>query len=169
VLEDAWQANVLGQPLPLVIFASLALVTFVVVHHTVIGRMIYAVGDNAVAARFAGIPVRRLTFGLYAASGLAAGLCGAADVMHYRAAAVEVHKTLELTAIACVVLGGVRVTGGHGHVAGTLLGIVTVIALVDGLRTVWPTGRDMALGALLVVVAAGNEAARRAAAARPVD
>jgi ribose/xylose/arabinose/galactoside ABC-type transport system permease subunit len=162
-LEDAWQTGAVGRPLPLPVFAALAFVTYAVVHHTWVGRMIFAIGDNEEAARFAGVPVRRLKLGLYAAAGLAAGLCGAADVMHHRAAAVDVHKTLELTAIACVVLGGVRVTGGHGHVAGTLLGIVTVVVLLVALTGAWPEGRDMALGALLVIVAVGNEAARRAA------
>jgi ribose/xylose/arabinose/galactoside ABC-type transport system permease subunit len=165
-LEEAWRGRILGQPVPLLIFVGLAFLTYAAVHHTWVGRMVYALGDNEQAARFAGVPVRRLKLGLYAVSGLAAGLCGAADVMHHRAAAVDVHKTLELTAIACVVLGGVRVTGGHGHVGGTLLGIVTVVVLLAGLSGVWPTGRDMALGALLVAVAVGNEAARRAAQRR---
>jgi ribose/xylose/arabinose/galactoside ABC-type transport system permease subunit len=66
-----------------------------------------------------------------------------------------------LTAIACVVLGGVRITGGAGHVAGTLLGIVTVSALLAGLNAVPPNGRDMVLGVLLIAVAVSNEAAAR--------
>jgi ribose/xylose/arabinose/galactoside ABC-type transport system permease subunit len=165
-LEDWWRVGAWGRPLPLFVFAALAFLTYAVVHHTWVGRMVFAVGDNEEAARFAGIPVRRLKLALYAATGLAAGLCGAADVMHHRAAAVNVHQTLELTAIACVVLGGVRVTGGYGHVGGTLLGIVTVVVLLAGLSGAWPTGRDMALGALVVAVAVGNEAARRAAARR---
>jgi ribose/xylose/arabinose/galactoside ABC-type transport system permease subunit len=166
-LRNAWKASLLGQPLPLLVFAMLAFITYAVVHHSAVGRMVYAMGDNAEAARFAGVPVRRLKLALYAASGLVAGLCGAAEVMHHRSAAVDVQQTLELTVVACVVLGGARVTGGHGHVAGTLLGIVTVVALVDGLGGAWPKGRDMALGALLVLVAAANEAARRSAAKRP--
>jgi ribose/xylose/arabinose/galactoside ABC-type transport system permease subunit len=165
-LNELWNTRLLGQPLPLVLFAALALVTYAVVHHSWVGRMTFAVGDNEEAARFAGVPVKRLKLGLYAASGLLAGLCGAADLLHYQSAAADVHKSLELTAIACVVLGGVRVTGGSGHVGGTLLGIVTVVVLLAGLAGAWPQGRDMALGGLLIAVAMGNEAARRAAARR---
>jgi rhamnose transport system permease protein len=165
-LHHLWTARVLGQPLPLVLFAALALVTYAVVHHTWVGRMTFAIGDNPEAARFAGTPVQRLKLGLYAASGLLAGLCGAADLVHHQSAAADVHKSLELTAIACVVLGGVRVTGGSGHVGGTLLGIVTVVVLLAGLAGVWPQGRDMALGGLLIAVAVGNEAARQAALRR---
>jgi ribose/xylose/arabinose/galactoside ABC-type transport system permease subunit len=165
-LNELWHTTVLGQPLPLVVFAALALVTYAVVHHTWVGRMVFAVGDNPEAARFAGVPVRRLKLGLYAASGLLAGVCGAADLAHHRAAAADTHQALDLTAIACVVLGGVRVTGGSGHVGGALLGIVTVVALLEVLADAWPQGRDMALGALLIAVAVANEAARRSAARR---
>jgi rhamnose transport system permease protein len=165
-LNDLWIARLLGQPLPLILFVMLALLTYAVVHQTWVGRMTYAIGDNEEAARYAGIPVKRLKLGLYAASGLVAGLCGAADVAHYQSASADVHKSLELTAIACVVLGGVRVTGGSGHVGGTLLGIITVVVLLAGLAGAWPQGRDMALGALLIAVAVGNEASRRAAARR---
>jgi rhamnose transport system permease protein len=165
-LNELWNATLLGQPLPLVLFAIFAVITYAVVHHTWVGRMIFAVGDNPEAARFAGVPVKRLKLCLYAASGLLAGICGAADVAHHRAAAADGHKALDLTAIACVVLGGVRVTGGHGHVGGTLLGTVTVVALLEVLADAWPQGRDMALGTLLIAVAVGNEAARRSAARR---
>jgi ribose/xylose/arabinose/galactoside ABC-type transport system permease subunit len=64
------------------------------------------------------------------------------------------------------VLGGVRITGGSGHVLGTLLGVLTVAALLAGLNAVPPNGRDMVLGGLLIAVAVGNETARRWAARR---
>jgi ribose/xylose/arabinose/galactoside ABC-type transport system permease subunit len=168
-LEEIWSTPVLGQPLPLVVFAGLAVAAYAVVHHTWVGRMVFAVGDNEEAARFAGVPVRRLKVGLYAVSGLLAGICGAADVLHNQAASAEGQKSLELTAIACVVLGGVRVTGGSGHVGGTLLGILTVVVLLAALAGVGPQAREVALGALVVAVAAGNEAARRAAARRMLN
>src|SRR5262249_35103796 len=142
-------------------FAGLAFLTYAIVHHTWIGRMVFAIGDNPTAARFAGAPVQRLKLGLFAASGMLAGLCGAADVLHHRAASVDLSRNLELTAIACVGRGGVRAPGGRGHVAGALLGIVTVTVLVEGLTGVGPTVRDMALGALVIGVAVAGQAARR--------
>jgi ribose/xylose/arabinose/galactoside ABC-type transport system permease subunit len=160
-LQRIWKMTFVEVPLPLLVFAVLAFLTYAVVHHTWIGRMVFAIGDNETAARFAGVPVRRLKLGLFAASGLLAGLCGAADILHTRAASVDLSRNLELTAIACVVLGGVRVTGGRGHVAGTLLGIATVTVLVAGLIGVGPTVRDMALGSLVIGVAVAGEAARR--------
>jgi ribose transport system permease protein len=158
-----WRQHVLGVPTPLLVLLAVFVVTYLVVHRTWVGRMLYAVGDNEPAARFAGVPVRRLKLGLYAACGLAAGLCGAALVLRFGAAKADAEKSLELTAIACVVLGGVRITGGRGHVFGTLLGVVTVATLLSGLNEVPPTARDIGLGALLLGVAVANEAAQRAA------
>jgi ribose/xylose/arabinose/galactoside ABC-type transport system permease subunit len=168
-LPAFWETPVLGLPPPLVVAGALAVATWFLVHHTWVGRMAYAVGDNEEAARYAGVPVRRLKLGLYAASGLLAGVCGAASVLQYGTAKADADKDLELTAIACVVLGGVRITGGSGHVAGTVLGVVTVATLLAGLNRVPPNGRAIALGALLVVVAVSNEAARRWAARRALS
>jgi ribose/xylose/arabinose/galactoside ABC-type transport system permease subunit len=160
---NIWQSRVLGLPPPVLIGAIVFVLTYLMVHHTWIGRMLYAIGDNETAARFAGLPVRRVKLAIYAACGLAAGICGCAIVLRFGSASATAEKSLELTAIACVVLGGVRVTGGYGHVGGTLLGVATVAALLAGLSTVPPTGRDTVLGALVILVAVCNEAARRTA------
>jgi ribose/xylose/arabinose/galactoside ABC-type transport system permease subunit len=82
-------------------------------------------------------------------------------VLKYDAAKADAERSLELVAITCVVLGGVRITGGSGHVAGTLLGIVTVAALWAGLGSLASTWRDTATGAVLVAVAVANEAGAR--------
>jgi ribose/xylose/arabinose/galactoside ABC-type transport system permease subunit len=156
-----WGANILGLPLPLLVIAGLFVLTYMAVHHTWIGRMLFAIGDNERAARFAGVPVNRIKLGLYAASGFVAGLCGAAMVLKYGAAKADAEKSLELIAIACVVLGGIRITGGGGHMAGTLLGIVTVASLLAGLGSVASNWRDTITGSILVAVAITNEAAAR--------
>jgi ribose/xylose/arabinose/galactoside ABC-type transport system permease subunit len=165
-LSGWWGANMLGVPLPLLVIAGLFVLTYLVVHHTWVGRMLFAIGDNERAARFAGVPVTRLKLGLYAASGFVAGLCGAAMVLKYGAAKADAEKSLELIAIACVVLGGIRITGGGGHVAGTLLGIITVASLLAGLGSVASSWRDTITGSILVAVAITNEAAARWATSR---
>jgi rhamnose transport system permease protein len=167
-LTEFWRQPLAGLPLALYALAGLFVLTYLVVHHTWVGRMLYAMGDNEEAARFAAVPVRGLKLGLYAGSGLVAGLCGLAWVLHYGAAEPTAGTSLELAAIAAVVLGGVRITGGAGHVAGTLLGVVTLVALLAGVQRVpgaagW---RDAVTGAVLLAVALGNEAAARWAARR---
>ncbi|HEV3256815.1 MAG TPA: ABC transporter permease [Gemmataceae bacterium] len=170
-LHDLWEQPVAAVPLPLPVYAIgfLFVLTYLVVHHTWIGRMVYAIGDNEQAARFAGLPVLRIKLLLYAWCGFVAGLCGAALVVRHGAAKADAEQSLELIAIACVVLGGVRITGGSGSVAGTLLGIVTVSVLLAGLTMVAATWRESLTGALLIVVAVINEASNRWAERRAVE
>jgi ribose/xylose/arabinose/galactoside ABC-type transport system permease subunit len=161
ILGEIWDQTVLGVPVSWLALAGLFVLTWLVVHHTWIGRMVFAIGDNPTAARFAGVPVRRIELGLYAWAGLVAGICGVAVVMKYDTAKADAERSLELAAIACVVLGGLRVTGGAGHVAGTLLGVITYATLVGGLTSTSSTWRDTMTGIVLVVVAVANEAAAR--------
>jgi ribose/xylose/arabinose/galactoside ABC-type transport system permease subunit len=165
---ETWRRPLLGLPLPLYGIGLLFVLTYGAVHHTWVGRMLYAIGDNEQAARFAGLPVRRVKLGLYVWSGFVAGLCGAALVLEYRAPKADAERSLELAAIACVVLGGIRITGGAGNTAGTLLGVVTITALLAGLSNVSPTWRDVITGSLLVAVAVTNEVASRWSARRAV-
>lgn len=156
-----WNTRLVGLPVSLWALAVLWLVCYLVVHHTWAGRMLFAIGDNERAARFSGVPVRGLKLGLYAWSGLVAGLCGLGLVLKFDAAKVDAEQSLELVAIACVVMGGARVTGGSGHMAGTLLGIITVCALRAGLTGVGSAWRDTVSGAALIAVALVNEAGAR--------
>jgi ribose/xylose/arabinose/galactoside ABC-type transport system permease subunit len=156
-----WRQALAGLPLAVFGIAVLFVLVYLIVHHTWIGRMVYALGDNEQAARFAGVPVRGLKLGLYAGSGLVAGLCGAALVMEYHTAKADAEKSLELVAIAGVVLGGVRITGGAGHVAGTLLGIVTITVLWAALTRVASDWRETITGVILIAVAVANETTAR--------
>jgi ribose/xylose/arabinose/galactoside ABC-type transport system permease subunit len=164
-----WGRSVLGVPLPLLVLALLLVLTYLVVHHTWVGRMVYALGDNEQAARFAAVPVRRLKYGLYGCCGLVAGLCGAALVMKSDVARADAEPYLDLLAIACVIMGGIRITGGAGHVAGSVLGIVTVVALQAGTYQAWPEWRDTLSGAVLVGIAVINEATARRTALPAAD
>jgi rhamnose transport system permease protein len=156
-----WHETPGGLPVPLYGIALMFLLSYLAVHHTWVGRMLFALGDNEEAARYATVPVGRLKLGLYAWAGLVAGVCGGAAVLEYRSARPDSDQTLELAAIACAVLGGVRVTGGSGHVAGTLLGIITLTTLLAAVQNVADLWRDTVTGAVLLVVAIGNEAAAR--------
>lgn len=156
-LTTFWLNQYAGLPAALYGLIFFFILTYLFVHHTWMGRMVYAAGDNEEAARYAGVPVRALKLLLYAWSGLTAGLCGFALVMKYGAAKADAEKTLELAAIAYVVVGGIRITGGAGRVTGTLLGIVTVSVLQAWLSSRAPAWRDTVIGALLIAVALGNE------------
>jgi rhamnose transport system permease protein len=156
-----WDGTYLGVPNPFWIVLVGFVFFYVFLHHTWMGRMLYAIGDNVQAARFAGVPVRALTFTLYALSGLVAGLVGMMGVLEFQAAPVDAGEGFELQAIACVVLGGVRITGGAGHLAGTALGTLTLVALLDGMVRVPARWRTLCTGVLLVAIAIANEALAR--------
>ena len=90
-----------------------------------LGPGVLAMGDNPVAARFAGLPVGRMTIGLYAASGAACGLAGIIYMARYGSVNPEIAgRGFELEVIACVVIGGTRIVGGSASVVGTLLGVL---------------------------------------------
>jgi ribose/xylose/arabinose/galactoside ABC-type transport system permease subunit len=160
-MKAFWDHTLLGAPVPVLAIVVVFVFYYLLVHHTWYGRALFAIGDNETAARFAAVPVRKLKLALYALTGLMAGLCGAGLVCRFGSAKADVEQTLELSAIACVVLGGIRITGGSGRVWGTAVGTVTIVALSSGLNIVSPQWRDTITGGLVVAVAIGNELASR--------
>lgn len=160
-LLEYWEADFLGLPVPVWLFLVVWGLGLGLLHHTWMGRMLYAIGDNGLAARFAGVPVRTLTFALFVMSGLTAGLVGVTTILRSGAAPANAGEEMELKAIACAILGGVRITGGSGHLAGTLLGTLTLVTLLEGLARVPGEYRLVLTGGFLIVVAIANEGLSR--------
>jgi ribose/xylose/arabinose/galactoside ABC-type transport system permease subunit len=147
----------------------------VVVHFTRFGRYLYAIGDNRTAAALAGVPVAQVEWWLYALNGLLAGLVGLLYAARGGASVPNAGAGLELQVIACVVLGGTRVTGGAGGPGLSMLGLAILSNLEIGLRLVrrlaipipgthltWElsaNGRLVVIGLLLIAMAAFNERA----------
>jgi rhamnose transport system permease protein len=152
-----WEGSTWKLPHPIWLVLITFVAVYVFLHHTWMGRMLFAIGDNERAARYAAVPVRSLIFSLYALSGLLAGLVGLASLLEFRSAPPSQGEGLELKAIACAVLGGVRITGGAGHLGGTLLGTFTLAALLEGLVGVPARWRLVLLGIFLIAVATANE------------
>ncbi|HKR22417.1 MAG TPA: substrate-binding domain-containing protein, partial [Pyrinomonadaceae bacterium] len=103
-------------------------------HRTAFGRSLYATGHSAEGARFAGIPVGRNVFLVYALSGLAASVSAVIYVAHLGQAKSDAGSGFELMAITAVVLGGTSIFGGRGTIAGTVLGLFALVVLQNGLR-----------------------------------
>ena len=93
------------------------------------GRNLYAVGSNAEAARLAGIDARRVTFGVFAATGALVGLAAVLNAVRFNAVPSNAGLGLELQAVAAVVVGGTAITGGRGTVLGTLIGVLLLGAI----------------------------------------
>ena len=176
---DLGRERIAGLPNQVWLLAAALVVGWIVVHHTRFGRYLYAIGDNRTAATFAAVPVRRLEWSLYVASGLVAGVVAVFYTARTGAAIPTAGQGRELEAITCVVLGGTLVTGGFGGIGRTALGIVVLahleIALqfadelkvtLPGSDTPWQLtshARLIILGVLLVAVAIWNQRARATA------
>ena len=122
------------------------------------GRWTVQLGENELAARYAAIPVSWLRFGLFLASGLVCGLGAITYMAHYASARPNANLGLELEAIACVVIGGTRITGGSGTVIGTFLGLLFLGLLRFGLDMtgVLQQTQTILVGVLGVVLAIFN-------------
>ena len=103
-------------------------------HRTAFGRGLYAIGYSPEGARFAGLPVGRQVFVVYALSGLAASVSAIIYVAHLGQAKSDAGSGFELMAITAVVLGGTSIFGGRGTIAGTVLGLFAIVVLQNGLR-----------------------------------
>jgi rhamnose transport system substrate-binding protein len=106
----------------------------VLLHTTTIGRGLYAIGNSAAGARYAGIPVARRLSLVYVLSGFTASVAALIYVAHLGQAKSDAGTGYELMAITAVVLGGTSIFGGRGTIGGTLLGLATIVVLQNGLR-----------------------------------
>jgi ribose transport system permease protein len=118
---------------PVIIAVAVLALAILVTRYTGYGRMVYAVGGNAEAARLAGINVRLVRLSTYAIS---AGLCAFAGVIEtgrLAAASPDADQGIEFTAAAAVLLGGTSFVGGIGSMLGTFLGVLFLGVLKNGL------------------------------------
>jgi rhamnose transport system permease protein len=117
-------------PLFVIVVAAYA----VLLHRSVPGRTLYAIGFAPSGARYAGIPVRRRVAGVYVLSGLVSSIAAIVYVAHLGQARSDAGNGYELDAITAVVLGGTSVFGGRGTIAGTLLGLAAISVMRNGLE-----------------------------------
>jgi rhamnose transport system permease protein len=117
-------------PNPTTLFVVLAVIFGVVLHRTAVGRAIFAIGANDEAARFSGLRVKRIKFWLFVASGLISALAGLVFTFRFGSSRGDNGTGLELSVVACVLLGGVSIFGGRGN----LLGVIVAVFLLGTLR-----------------------------------
>jgi ribose transport system permease protein len=135
------------------LFLVLTVVAAVYMKYRAGGRALYAIGGSSEVARLAGIPVKRLTLAVYAACGLLAGLAGV--VMSTRLDSSQPSGGLgyELDTIAAVVIGGASLSGGVGSIFGTLMGVLTIGVLRNGLNLIGtsPFVQQIVIGVVIVL------------------
>jgi ribose/xylose/arabinose/galactoside ABC-type transport system permease subunit len=154
------QGTILGIPAQIFLIVVPA---FLILHflasRTRFGRWIYLLGVNDKAAHFAGVPVTRVRFILYTLSGLLSGLGAVIMTSWLMAARPDIGRGMELEAITVAVLGGIYIFGGVGNLGGTMLAVLIVTMIANGLQlaninTIWQLA---ALGFVLLSAVSINQ------------
>ncbi|HAA39311.1 MAG TPA: sugar ABC transporter permease [Pseudomonas sp.] len=168
-LPDAYLALGIGKigpiGVPIIIFAVVALIFWMVLRYTTYGRYVYAVGGNEKSARTSGIGVRKVMFSVYVVSGLLAGLAGVVLSARTTSALPQAGVSYELDAIAAVVIGGTSLMGGRGSVISTFFGVLIISVLAAGLAQIGatePTKRIITGAVIVIAVVLDTYRSRRA-------
>ena len=151
--------NVLGLPAPIWIMIVAFAASLWVQRWTYFGRDVYAVGGSLIAARLSGVRTTRTLVITYAISGLCATVAGIITVGRIGVAAPNVDATLPLQAIAAVLLGGTSLAGGAGGVGGTIVGVLFLGMLQNGLSiagvpSFW---QQVVTGIILILAVLGDQ------------
>ena len=129
----ALAGDFVGIPIPVLCFAGVALAAWFFLRNFRLGRHIYAVGGNENAARAAGISITRVKLFAYGLCGLLTGLAGVVLAARITTGQPNAGQAYELDAIAAVVIGGTSLAGGVGTITGTLLGVLLIGVINNGL------------------------------------
>jgi ribose transport system permease protein len=140
-------------PYLVVIAAVVALVFGIILAQTRFGRYTYAIGSNEEGVRRAGVNVDRHLIKVYALCGAMAGLAGALSLARFGTTSIAGNTTLNLDAIAAIVIGGTSLFGGVGTILGTVVGVFIPAVLRNGfvIVGVQPFWQQVAVGAVLII------------------
>ncbi len=143
-------------PLSLLVFIPLALIIIFTLNRTGYGRLLYAIGDNEVAARLSGVKSWQVLIVLYVAAAVLAGLAGFLYSGLSNVASVTLVNSAMLPSVAAAVIGGTSIFGGRGAYGGTIVGALILTVIVSILSSLgYPEAvRQILFGALIVFVAA---------------
>jgi ribose transport system permease protein len=160
--------SVFGIPLIAVVAAACALLGWFILSRTTLGRSAYAIGGNREAARVSGIRVERTKWMIYIFSGLMAAVAGFMLTGRQGSANALMGEGMELQSIAAVVVGGTNLFGGEGTIGGTIIGVLIIGVLNNGLNILGVADfwQRVVNGSIIVAVVALDQWRRRAAAAR---
>jgi len=122
-----------GIPNLVLYFFGVMILGIIVLHYTTYGRKVFAVGGNAIVAQYSGINVKRIQCSTYVISGALAGLCGMLMASRISVGSPTTAEAAELTAIAAAVIGGTSMAGGKGILFGTMIGVLIIGVIGNGM------------------------------------
>ena len=152
-LSDIVYTNILGIPSNVACLALLYLIAWAYLSYTKGGRTIYAIGSNKEAARAAGLSVFFYSVLPYVISGALAAVAITFSIAQILSADPLAGNMMELDAIAAVVIGGASLYGGRGSIIGTLVGVLIMVMIRNGLNLmgVSPFWQGSAIGTIIIV------------------
>jgi ribose transport system permease protein len=153
---EIFYGDLFGIPLPLFYVVALYALGTVVLNHTRFGRELYAIGGNESAAVLTGIKVRRVRLAAFLIAGLCAGIAAVLLAARLNSGSPNYGELIELQAIAAAVVGGASLAGGRGHVVNTLVGVMIIVIVQNGLNlnAVSTSIQSISIG-LIILLAVG--------------
>jgi len=155
--------NILGIPIPVIIFIVLCILVYYILNFTVFGRNIYAVGGNANAARLSGINVNKIKVLVFMIGGAFYALTAVISASRMNSGQPTAGIGFEMLVISAVILGGVSMTGGRGNVLGVVMGILILNVLSNGLvlLNVSSFYQEIARGLVIIIAVLLDENRKR--------
>lgn len=148
--------RIYGIPVPILILLVVFVVGVYALNHTRLGVYVKAIGNSARSAQETNLPVSKITITVYALSGFVTGLAGPILLARVGGLQSGIGIGVEFTVIAAVILGGTKLTGGSGSVAGSVIGSVFLVLIDNGLNLMnaSPYIYDIVRGCVLVAAVA---------------
>lgn len=157
-------------PVPVVIMLVLFLISYLIVNKTVFGRWLYAAGGNPIAARISGIKTDAIRIGTFVMSSTLAALSGAILCSRMNSGQPNSANGYELTVIAGVILGGTSLDGGKGTLIGTLLGVLIMRVINNGIILLkWNQDLQTVVSGLVIILAVYLDGKRQQAKAKIIS
>lgn len=155
-LGNLFYGQLVGIPLPFFYVVGLYALATVVLNFTKFGREIYALGGNEVAARLSGVRVKWVRMLAYVAAGACTGIGGVLLAARLNSGSPNYGAGIELLAIAGAVVGGASLAGGRGHIVNTLVGVLIIVVVQNGLNlnAVSTSVQSVAIGAIILLAVA---------------
>ncbi|HVQ55332.1 MAG TPA: ABC transporter permease [Pyrinomonadaceae bacterium] len=163
-LQSLATGSLMGIPTPFIILILISLVMWVVIHRSIYGRYLFAVGHNEVAARYSGINTDLIVTGAYVVCGLLAGIAGVLLAFYTNSISPSSHGSFyELYGIAAAVLGGCSLRGGEGSIIGILIGVALLQVLQNLVNLLGiPSSLNFAvMGAVILIGAIADQLLRQ--------
>nr|WP_309088899.1 ABC transporter permease [Domibacillus sp.] len=127
------QGMIAGIPVPVIIFAIIGVISYILLNKTRFGKYVYAIGGNEQAAMIAGVNVTKVKILVYTFNGLLVGIAGLILTARIASGQPTAGNMYELDAIAATVIGGTSLTGGIGTIGGTIIGALIIGVMNNGL------------------------------------